>query len=562
MTTPLADIPLTPGSTFSATGTPHTVGWGVDGAPSLPGDVMRLSIAYGNGCLWITSNGNTEGSIGLTCIDVADWSVTDVEVPASHPLPAGSYYTYSSLIDFPDGRIGKVSQYESVEGGFESVLRTYTITGEGSTTTIAWSHDYRMFDETNWATDEHGIATDGTYLYRIQWRAYNPNTKVWALQATGASEVVYAGQYTMPFDNMHYLAHNHLDNYYLVGHYNGSSFFITTAADPGPGPGNPLTPATAVPTATADGCTVQVSNFDAEYTWALSSDAGAASISGTGLITLTGLDRDGSATLTITSHREGYPDGSAQVECVALPASAPDAPEDVTAKSEIGQVSVAWNPPVIDGGSAITGYEVQVLDAEGDPIDGAACTTTGQLYCTVDGLVDGETYRVAVRAVNAVGAGAWAADQIIVAGGVREAGLPVDGDSADLDVDDETPNQGQTVELTAEGFRPGSQVDFWLHSDPTFLGSSIAGLDGIAALQVALPTHYLGPHSVQALGVGPTTGADRNLMRGIVIAALPVNGGLASTGVAAAPTLAAGGLVLAMGVMLLLASRRPTSTLT
>jgi hypothetical protein len=559
VTTPLSDIPLTAGSSFAATGTVHSVGWGVDGAPSLPGDLDRLSISYASGCLWITSNGNTAGSIGLSCIDVTDWSVTDIAVPVDKPLPAGYYFTYSSLIDFPDGRIGKVSRYEAVDGGYESVLRTYTVTGEGSSATIAWSRDYVMFDTENWATDEHGIATDGTYLYRIQWRSYTPNTKVWALTNDGAASIVYSGQYTMPFDNMHYLAHNHVENYYLVGHYRNSSFFITTAADPGPGPGNPLTPTTGAPTSTSDGCTVQVSNYAAEYTWGVMSDSGAASIDETGLVTITGLDRGATATVIISTARAGYPDGSAQVSCTALPVEVPSAPVDVTAKGEAAQVSVAWNPPTDDGGSPIIGYEVELRDEFGDPIDGATCTTTDLLYCTVTGLVDGITYEAVVRAINAEGAGAWSSGQTAVAGAVRESALPEGPNAADLGVDDATPREGQTVRLTAEGFRPGSQVDFWLHSTPVALGAAIAGIDGTAVLDADLPEGVVGAHTVQALGVGPATGSDRNLARSIVISAAPAGGDLAISGTDAAPPFVLGLLLLAAGLALVARRRGPVA---
>lgn len=569
VTTPLTEIPLTPGSVYSATGTVHTVGWGVDGAPTIPGDLERLSIAYSQGCLWITSNGNAEGSIGLTCIDVSDWSVTNVVVPADKPLPAGSYFTHSSLIDFPDGRIGKVSRYTLIDGGYRSVLRTYTVTGVGADATIAWSQDYTMFDDqianpgqwdagdpNGWARDEHGIATDGTYLYRIQWRSIDPNTKVWALQSEGDASVVWQGSYTMPFDNMHYLAHNHRDNYYLVGHYRNSSFFITAAADPGPGPGNPLTPAGAAPVATGDGCSITLTNYDAEFLWGASSTAGSVEIGGDGVLTLTGLERSGTATITVTTERAGYPGGSAEFSCEALAPTEPGVPEDVTAKSETGQLSVAWNPPADDGGSPITAYEVEVRDSAGDPIVGAECTTTTTLYCTVDELIDGTAYRVAVRTINAVGPGPWATEIAVTAGEVREESLPGGGDAADLTVDDSTPTEGQQIELTAQGFRPGSQVGFWLHSAPVFLGSAIADGGGTATLSVVLPVGVVGSHTVQALGVGPATGADRNLARGIVISAAPRGDGIASTGVDAAPLLNASLLLLVLGVTAVAVTRR------
>lgn len=154
------------------------------------------------------------------------------------------------MIDFPDGRIGKVSGYTQTGPAMhESTLRTYTLTGTGKNVTMAFSEDILMQDDSTiyndsygWARDEHGIATDGAYLYRIQWNSITPNTKVWALQSGAPSQVTYEGSYTQPFSNMHYLSHNHKDNYYLMGHFWGTEFFITSSADPGPGPGNPLVP--------------------------------------------------------------------------------------------------------------------------------------------------------------------------------------------------------------------------------------------------------------------------------------------------------------------------------
>ncbi len=141
----------------------------------------------------------------------------EVAVPAAYPLPDGTYYVMSSLIDFPDGRIGKVSGYTQTGPAMhESTLRTYTLTGTGKNVTMAFSEDILMQDDSTiyndsygWARDEHGIATDGAYLYRIQWNSITPNTKVWALQSGAPSQVTYEGSYTQPFSNMHYLSHNH-----------------------------------------------------------------------------------------------------------------------------------------------------------------------------------------------------------------------------------------------------------------------------------------------------------------------------------------------------------------
>jgi len=327
MTASLGAINMTPAQApQSLSGTMHTVGWGSNGAPSLP-SINQLSMSYSHGCLWMTDSSNSPTDSKLYCIDVSDWSVTEVSVPSGKLLPIGYYFTFSNMIDFPDGRIGKVSGYtKQSDYYFTSTLRTYTVTGTGRDATIAWSHDYVMKDtdtvyndSAGWARDEHGIATDGTYLYRIQWNSVSPNTKVWALTGDGTeATTVFGGSYTMPYANMHYLSHNHTANNYIVGYFDGASLFITTAADPGPGPGNPLTPTFAASHSVSHGYTVQVTNYDNNYEWSVVSSAGTATISASGLVTVTGLTPGQSATITVTTTKPGMPDGSAGTSGAAL----------------------------------------------------------------------------------------------------------------------------------------------------------------------------------------------------------------------------------------------------
>ncbi len=337
---PFSSINMTAGGSVTVSGTSHTVGWG-GGAPSWP-NASNLSLAYSHGCLWITDSNNSEGSIKLYCIDVSDYSVTQIAVPAPKPLPAGNYYVQSSLIDFPDGRIGKVSAYYGVSGGYESNLRTYTITGTGKSTTLAWSEDFLMFDPDNWAVDEHGIATDGTYLYRIQWRDVSPNTKVWTLASGSDASITYSGSYTMPFDNMHFLSHNHTSNYYLMGHYSSNHFFITTAADPGPGPGSPLTPTFGTVSYTSGGFTAQVTNYDNSFTWSVGATSGSASISGTGLITVTGLSEGNSSTITASTTKTGFPNGSATVAGTLPDATAPSISSIAATSTASTIATITW----------------------------------------------------------------------------------------------------------------------------------------------------------------------------------------------------------------------------
>ncbi|MEI8083370.1 MAG: hypothetical protein WCI74_16150, partial [Actinomycetes bacterium] len=84
-----------------------------------------------------------------------------------------------------------------------------------------------------------------------------------------------------------------------------------------------LTPTFGTPTPTADGFTVQISNYSAAYTWGGSATAGGSvAISGTGLVTVTGVAPGTSSTATITTTRTGYVSGSAAVTATSIKGAA------------------------------------------------------------------------------------------------------------------------------------------------------------------------------------------------------------------------------------------------
>jgi len=82
------------------------------------------------------------------------------------------------------------------------------------------------------------------------------------------------------------------------------------------------TPTFGTPTATANGFTVQISNYDSNFTNAGTATAGGTvAISNTGLVTVTGVSPNTSSTATITTTRTIYISGSAQVNVTSLAAS-------------------------------------------------------------------------------------------------------------------------------------------------------------------------------------------------------------------------------------------------
>ena len=184
--------------------------------------------------------------------------------------------------------------------------------------------------------------------------------------------------------------------------------------------GNSLTPTFAALTSTADGFTVQVSNYDAEFTWDVATTAGSASISGTGLITVTGLGAGQSATITVRALRVGFNDGEAEVtgsanvgaaltpEFGAVSSTADGFTVQVSNfdAAYVWEVSASNGSAVVDGSGLVTvsdlapsqsatvsvtasrtGYESGVANISGSASVGVALTPEfGGIVSTADGF--------------------------------------------------------------------------------------------------------------------------------------------------------------------------------
>lgn len=95
------------------------------------------------------------------------------------------------------------------------------------------------------------------------------------------------------------------------------------------------------------------------------------------------------------------PDGSTDPAPYLVLDPRPGVVRDVGAVVGDSGAVVSWLPPVVDGGSAVTGFVVWV-----DGWDVPVCEVpVGVLSCVVSGLVNGVGYSVGVGAVNAAGVG-------------------------------------------------------------------------------------------------------------------------------------------------------------
>jgi hypothetical protein len=158
-------------------------------------------------------------------ISTTDWSSTLVAVDSSHPLLTCAWWMYGSLFDTPDGKLGVMGP--TVDGQF--TVRLYQLSSDGLT--LTWERDQVIND--TWSTDEHGMACDGVYFYRMSML---DGCKVYDL-ATG--EIVHGGEgWNLwsaadggTIDNPTWLTRNHRTGQLIAGEYQADHLLVFTPDD-------------------------------------------------------------------------------------------------------------------------------------------------------------------------------------------------------------------------------------------------------------------------------------------------------------------------------------------
>jgi hypothetical protein len=137
--------------------------------------------------------------------------------------------------------------------------------------------------------------------------------------------------------------------------------------------GAALVPVFDEPESAVDGFAVQVSNYDPDYTWVVTTTTGVASISGSGLVVVEGLTLGQTTTVTVGTSRSGFASASEQLTGSAL-TEAPPLPTVTVAKVELSTTDFRGG----DGDRVVLSFTAQ-SDAADAQIDGLVIASSGAL---------------------------------------------------------------------------------------------------------------------------------------------------------------------------------------
>ena len=312
-----------------------------------------------------------------------------------------------------------------------------------------------------------------------------------------------------------------------------------------------LTPVFGIVNATADGFTVQVGNYDADYTWSLTTTAGSVNINGNGLITVTGLARGESATVTVSTTRDGYDDGSATIQGTALLLGLAPTFGSTSATADGFTVAVSnydadytWS--VISTAGSVTIDSSGVITVTGLAAGETATvtvTTTREGYEDGTATVQGSAAEPMLSAnPNEPAAPSGEATYIFGDGSTEDTPLTLNSTTPSsitagagefqMDLQGNEDGAARLDEIrqtlvfftgkqglaTGRGFLPGSEAEIWLFSTPRFLASTRVQTDGTFSRTFDVPPDIeVGEHVIQAEGLD-TNSQPKAIAAGVIVA--------------------------------------------
>ena len=220
-------------------------------------------------------------------------------------------------------------------------------------------------------------------------------------------------------------------NYTVTGLSNGTSYIFKVAAVNNLGTGNYSTNlATVAPSGSFAPTNLYVTpgNSQVDLSWTAPTNNGTIAIIGYNIQYLTGSGSTWSSPISTESTTLNYTvtgltngtsyifqvaavnsNGTANYSAnssIVIPDVLPVAPTNLTATAGDTQVVLSWTTPINNGGSAITGYNIQYLTGSGTTWSLLSIGSATNSY-TVTGLTYGYSYIFRVAAVNSKGTGSY-----------------------------------------------------------------------------------------------------------------------------------------------------------
>ncbi|OLS18881.1 MAG: Amylopullulanase precursor [Candidatus Heimdallarchaeota archaeon LC_3] len=230
-------------------------------------------------------------------------------------------------------------------------------------------------------------------------------------------------------------------NYIDLSLSNGQTYFYKVSANNSIGEGGFSNEASSTPSTIPDiptGLFKTVENAQVNLTWIApnnggsgitsykiyrsSSTGGPYSLIGTSSITLyvdNGLI-NGNEYFYVISALNINGEGLKSSEISAIPVTTPGFPQSLTASSGNQQIGLTWTTPLLNGGSAITGYNIYRSLSSGSGFTKIG-TSMGLSYTDSNGLTNGVVYYYKVTANNTIGEGTYSNEASSVPSTIPEA---------------------------------------------------------------------------------------------------------------------------------------------
>ncbi|MFN5330924.1 MAG: beta strand repeat-containing protein, partial [Planctomycetota bacterium] len=174
-------------------------------------------MAYAKGYLFARSVSGL-----LYRIDTTTWTSNQVTVQPGYDLSySSSGYIVYNLFDTPSGQLGVMNN------GVNPTVRIYNVSADGLT--LTWDRDVTVTSSWASSVSERGIASDGTYLYRIvgnNYQVYNLNTGALAYDGSSDSTWIKASNGTS-LAQVGYITRDHATGRYIIGDIGSFAYLIT-----------------------------------------------------------------------------------------------------------------------------------------------------------------------------------------------------------------------------------------------------------------------------------------------------------------------------------------------